>query len=602
VRPPRFRRLTCAAAVLVVLVPLSGCGLFGSDDEAGGAAEAFLTAFAKGDTAGAAGRTDSAESAKAVMDRVRGALDPEHVTARVNGVEVNDGASSAKAKFSITWDLGRDRVWTYPGSFELRAVDDQWTVHWATTVLHPELAEQQSIAVLDQQPELAPVLDREGTTLLETGRVVSVLFEQDKAGDAPAVAGALASALSGFDPSITQQSILDGAAKTPKGQAYQVVGLRMSDYELVKPTIYDLPGVRFTDHPRLLTVDRAFAPALLPSVRKVIEDDLIGKAGWRVVTVDVSGAEVDELYAKTAEPAKAATLTLSSQVQNAAQAAIAGEPTPSMIVAMQPSTGELLAVAQNAKADEQGQLALTGRYPPGSTFKIVTATAALTGGTVTAETPVGCPSTVTIDGRPIPNNNNFDKGTIPLRSAFAFSCNTTFAQLASEMRPDELTKTATKLGIGVDFVLRGATTVTGSVPAAKSTVELAEDGFGQGKVVASPFGMVTAVSTVAAGTMPIPTLLMGSRTAADTRPEPVAPEVLVAVRDMMLDVTKGTAALAGFPDLRGKTGTAQFGDGTNSHAWYVGYRGDLAFAVLLAEGGASNGAVTAAARFLTALG
>jgi len=583
-----------------VLVPVSGCGLFDSDDEASGVAAAFLTAFAKGDTAAAAQETDSAESAKPLMDRVREALDPEHVTAQVNGVEVNDDSASAKAKFSITWDLGRNRIWTYPGSFELRATDDQWTVQWAAAVVHPELAEQQSIAVRDQQPELAPVLDRDGSTLLEPGRVVSVLFDPANAGDAPAVAGALATALSGFDASITQQSILDGAADTPKGQPYQVVGLRAADYELVKPTIYDLPGVRFTDHPRLLTVDKAFAPALLPSVRKVIEDDLTGKAGWRVVTVDVSGSEVAELYAKTAEPAKAATLTLSSQVQNAAQAAIAAEPTPSMIVAMQPSTGELLAVAQNAKADEQGQLALTGRYPPGSTFKIVTATAALSEGSVTADTLLGCPSTVTIDGRQIPNNNNFDKGTIPLRSAFAFSCNTTFAKLASQMRPDELAKTATKLGVGVDFVLRGTTTVTGSVPVAKSTVELAEDGFGQGKVVASPFGMVTAVSTVATGKMPIPMLLKGSRTAADTRPEPVAPEVLVAVRDMMLDVTKGTAALAGYPDVRGKTGTAQYGDGTNAHAWFVGYRGDLAFAVLLTEAGASNGAVTAATRFLAA--
>lgn len=601
-RVSSFRRAAAAIAAILVLVSASGCGWFGDDEEPRGLAETFLTAFAKGDTASAARQTDSAESAKALMDRVRGALDPEHVTATVERVEETDGASTAKVRFSISWDLGRDRVWTYPGQFELRTADEEWKVHWSATVLHPELAEQQSIAVRDQQPELAPVLDRDGALLLEPGRVVSVLFEADKAGDAPSVAGALATALSGLDPSITQQSIIDGASEVPKGQAYQVASLRAADYELVKPQIYDLPGVRFTDLPRLLTVDKAFAPALMPAVRKVVEDDLTGKAGWRVVTVDVSGAEVSELYAKTAEPAKAATLTLSGQVQNAAQTALAPEPTPSMIVVMQPSTGELLAVAQNAMADEQGQLALTGRYPPGSTFKIVTATAALTSGTVTADTPVACPSTVTIEGRQIPNNEKFDKGTIPLRNAFAFSCNTTFAKLASTMRPDELTETAKKLGVGVDFVMRGATTVTGSVPAAKDKVERAEDGFGQGRVVASPFGMVTAVSTVATGVMPIPTLLRGSRTSADTRQERVTPEVLLAVRDMMLEVTKGTAALAGYPDVRGKTGTAQFGDGTRSHAWFVGYQGDLAFAVLLTEGGASNGAVQAATRFLAALG
>ena len=64
--------------------------------------------------------------------------------------------------------------------------------------------------------------------------------------------------------------------------------------------IYDLPGVRFTSSPRLLADDKAFAPTVLPGIRKVVEADLTGKAGWRVITTDPSGAEVEELYAKAA--------------------------------------------------------------------------------------------------------------------------------------------------------------------------------------------------------------------------------------------------------------------------------------------------------------
>ena len=572
-----------------------------SGPEPGDTAEAFLSAFAEGDLAAAARETDSPDTAKAQMGEVRDALEPKSVRTKVEEVGQAEGATTANVAYSVTWDLGGGRTWEYDSHIELRETDDRWQVHWSPTVIHPKLAQQQAIAVQGEQPELAPVLDRDGNLVLAPSRVISVLLEKEKAGNVRAVAGALATALDGFDRTITQASILAGAAKAPAGQPYQVVALRQTDYDLVKPAIYDLLGVRFTSAPRLLPNDKAFAPTLLPGIRKVVEADLTGKAGWRVITTDPTGAEVEELYAKAAEPAEAATTTLSVGVQRAAQAAVNAEPNASMLVAMQPSTGELLAVAQNAPADKQGPIALMGRYPPGSTFKIVTAAAALAAGKVTAATPLGCPATIVVDGREIPNSGKFDKGTIPLSSAFAFSCNTTFAQLATAMGPSELTGTAKQLGLGVDFVMPGATTVTGSVPVASNVVERAEDGFGQGRVVASPFGMALLVSTVATGTMPTPALLRGATTEADSRVEPVSPQVLDGVRAMMQEMVRITPALAAFPGLRGKTGTAQFGDGKHAHGWFVGYRGDLAFAVLLTGAEKSSKAVTAAARFLSGL-
>lgn len=591
-------RVTRLLFAVLISLPLVACS---SEPTPGDTVEAFLNAFAKGDLDAAAKETDAVESAKKQMAAVREALEPKSMKARLKGVDQADGESTAIATYQLTWDLGNNRIWSYNSDLEVNSRDGSWQVHWVPTVIHPKLAQQQAIAVQGQQPELAPVLDRDGNLVLEPTRVISVLLEKDKAGDVAAVAGALATNLSGFDNTITQQSILDGVAKTPAGQPYQVVALRQNDYDKVKPAIYDLPGVRFTSAPRLLPNDKAFAPTVLPGIRKVVEADLTGKAGWRVITTDPTGAEVEELYSKAAQPAKAAATTLSVGVQNAAQAAVNAEPTPSMIVAMRPSTGELLAVAQNPVADQQGPIALMGRYPPGSTFKIVTATAALSAGKVNGATPVGCPATITIEGREIPNSGKFDKGTIPLSTAFAVSCNTTFAQLASEMGPSELTDAAKNLGLGVDFVMPGATTVTGSVPPATGIVERAEDGFGQGKVVASPFGMALVVSTVATGTMPTPSLLRDAETKADSKVAPVPQPVLDGVRAMMLEMARSTPALGGFPELRGKTGTAQFGDGTHSHGWFVGYQGDLAFAVLLTGAEVSSKAVAAAARFLSGL-
>lgn len=598
-----FRRPAALAAALLAALPLTACGLFGEDTTAEDIAEQFLAAFAGGDTATASTHTDSAESAKALMDQVRGSLKPATVIAQVRKVEQDGGQGDARADYEVTWDLGRGRLWTYEATFDLRAAEDTWKVRWAPTVLHPKLTAGQTLAVENLEPQLAPVLDRDGTPLLQPVRVISVLFEQAKAGDAGAVAAALSGALSGLDPAITPQSIMEGAAKAG-AEPYQVVALRDSDYQAVRQSIYDLPGVRFTSAIRLLPPDRGLAPALLPGIRSMVEKQVEGESGWRVHTVDSTGAEVEEFFAKPVKPAEAVRTVMSKRLQEAAQAAVAELPTPSMLVALQPSSGDVLAVAQNAAADKEGLLALTGRYPPGSTFKVVTAAAVLASGKLTAETPVGCPPTTTVNGRVIPNSNRFDKGVVPLRTAFAFSCNTTFADLAVTMGPKELTDMARSLGLGVDFVVPGLTTITGSVPPADDRVERAEDGFGQGKVVASPFGMAVVAATVASGAVPKPVFMAGTETKADATPEPVPGAVLGPVREMMREVVvSGTAtALARFPDVRGKTGTAQFGDGTRSHGWFVGYQGDLAFAVLVTDAGESGPAVAATARFLDAKG
>ena len=70
---------------------------------------------------------------------------------------------------------------------------------------------------------------------------------------------------------------------------------------------------------------------------------------------------------------------------------------------------------------------------------------------------------------------------------------------------------------------------------------------------------------------------------------------------MMQEVTQRTPALAAYPDVRGKTGTAQFGDGKHAHGWYVGFRGDMAFAVLITDAGKSAKAIAAATRFFAAV-
>jgi cell division protein FtsI/penicillin-binding protein 2 len=597
-----FRRLLALVTTAVLLGGTAGCGLFGG----GGPEETvdrFLAAWSSGDVAAAAALTDDPAAATRLLTSTRDSLAPQALTAQA--AQVRTATGRATASVDVTWDLGDGRGWSYLGELDLTAVPDTelgWRVDWAPTVVHPQLGAGQLLALRTETPAPAPVVDRDGAPLLEPTPVVSVLLDRTAAGDLPAVTGALAAALSPLDASITQPSITDGAARTADGQAYTVAVLRETDYRSVRDAIYELPGVRFVTAERLLAPDAGFARQVLPAVRTQVGAQLDGVDGWSVQVVDGAGREVSTLARTPPQPGSAVPIGLDRGLQTAAEDAVEPLAQQAMLVAIAPSTGDILAVAQNGPADAEGALALTGRYPPGSTFKIVTAAAAIAEDGLAPDSPVACPGTLVIGGRPVPNIDLFDLGTVPLRTAFARSCNTTFAQIGAQLAPGALPAAGLTLGLGADYAVPALTTITGSVPVAAEEVQRAENGFGQGQVLASPFGMALVAATVARGAPVVPQLIAGEPTQVPVPATVPDPAVLDVVRPMMRAVvTEGSATLlAGLGEVYGKTGTAEFTNDGRAHGWFVGYRGDVAFAVLVVDGGSSAPAVEAAARFLAA--
>jgi beta-lactamase class D len=599
------RRCAGLVALLALLAAVAGCGLVGGDGPED-AARAFAAAWSRGDDRGAAALTDDPAAATTLLTSVRQSLTPAGLAVQVG--QVRTAADSATASLDVRWDLGQGRLWSYLGEVGLHRTaggdGPAWTVTWAPTVVHPQLAARQRLVLSTSAADPAPVVDRAGVPLLQATPVVSVLLDRLQAGDLPTVTGSLAAALSPIEPSITAQSITDGAARTPDGRAYTVAVLRDTDYQTVKNAIHELPGLRFTTSQRLLAPDAGFARQVLPAVRAGMAAQLDGVPGWSVAVVDAAGGAVAALAEEAPKPGTTVTVALDRAIQTAAEDAVEPLPQQAMLVAIQPSTGYLLAVAQNGAADAAGALALTGRFPPGSTFKIITGLAGIEQAALKADSPVACPGQTVIGGRPVPNEDNFDLGTVPLTRAFAKSCNTTFATIGAGLAPEALTTAALQLGLGADFAVPTLTTVTGSVPPAPDLVQRAEDAFGQGQVLASPLGMAIVAATVAHGTAVVPQLLPGRPTEvtkAATAPDPAALEQVRAM--MRAVVTEGTAtALNGLGEVRGKTGTAEFtNDGTRAHGWFAGYRGDMAFAVLIVDAGSSAPAVAVAGRFLGAL-
>jgi cell division protein FtsI/penicillin-binding protein 2 len=213
-----------------------------------------------------------------------------------------------------------------------------------------------------------------------------------------------------------------------------------------------------------------------------------------------------------------------------------------------------------------------------------------------------------VGGKVFQNADRFDLGTVPLRTAFARSCNTTFTALAPRLSADALERTAAAYGIGTPWTLP-VPSFGGEVPSPRDDVERAADAIGQGRVLVSPLALALSAATVVRGRVPAPMLVDGvaAEPGTDHGPAPDVPAAaLPTIRDLTRAVvTEGTArALRGHRGLAGKTGTAEYGTATppRAHSWFAGYQGDLAFAVFVADGDTSgHPAVPIAGKFLTAL-
>ena len=578
--------------LLTFALVASGCSLFESH-EPRDAFSAFADALHKKDSTAAANDTDNADQATPVLKAMFEGMGTD-ATVDIKST-VGDGDNKASATLTYTWSFGPGHQFSYDTTATATKVGDDWRVHWAPTVLHTKLRPGVSFQFSQDKALLTPVVDRDGQPLLNWQTVGVISLSRDHLESAAALAGVLER----FDNTITAESITN-QFNGNQDDRETVIKLREQDLDQVNDDLTAIVGVNVAKQGQLLTVDPNLHSPAIAELPDVWRQAIDATAGWSVALVDKQDRPTDQLASAPPSDTKPVRTTLDTRLQMLAQQAVATDPRPTVLVAIAPSTGAILAAAQNDAATAQGPIAFTGLYPPGSTFKTITTAAALQNGIAGADTPEPCPGSVTIENRTIPNEDNFDLGTIPLAQAFAHSCNTTMAALADRLPADALPKMARNFGIGVDYVIPGITTVTGKVPDATTAAQRVENGIGQGTVTVSPFGLAVAEASLAHGSTITPTLLPDQKTTANAPSAPIARPLADALRAMMrLTVTDGTAAsLKDIADLGGKTGTAEFGDNTHSHGWFAGIVGDIAFATLVVGGDSSTPAVAVTGNFL----
>ncbi|MGH2771662.1 MAG: penicillin-binding transpeptidase domain-containing protein, partial [Actinomycetota bacterium] len=313
-----------------------------------------------------------------------------------------------------------------------------------------------------------------------------------------------------------------------------------------------------------------------------------------VSLVNATGTPVKSLQrypGKLSEPVKT---SLDVAVQQAVEAVLATVPQPAAIVVLDSATGEVRASA--TRPVSEFNRAIGGRYPPGSTFKVVTAAAALGNGMKVTD-KIDCPPEIEINGRKFRNFEGLGLGMITFADAFVNSCNTAFASIASKLPEKVLIDAAGWFGFERDYSV-GLRTPKAAFPEPKDATERAAAAIGQARVQASPLHMASVAAAVASGSWKPPRLVL------TPTPEQLAavpqgpdPSVIKTLQDLMRQVVvKGTGVRANLPGapVSGKTGTAEFGKDVppKTHAWFIGFRGPYAFAVLV-EGGGVGGEVAA---------
>ena len=579
------------ALLATLIFVLAGCG-DDATDRLNTTVHTFADALNKGDASAAAAVTTDPAQASDTLGKLFDSLG-KNPHFEVSAVDRKD--NEATFTLAATWKFGKDdrNQWTYSSTGSASQDGEHWKIGWNPATVAPGLATGPlAYSTLSPDPA-ARVLDRTGAELL-TQQVVTLVNVSPGAD-----VNTVAALLNPIDAGITAES-LQTQLSAANGQPVTAVTLRAENLAPIEEALSVMPNVTLAPQTRLLTTDKALTSPALSGLADLWQRATDDATGWAVSAQTSSGSQ--RVGGQDPKPVADIASTLDVGMSRAAEDVLSPIATPAAMVVIQPSTGDVLAVGQNAAADAEGPIALTGLYPPGSTFKTVTVSAALQAGQVTPDSVVACPGTENIEGRQIPNDDNFDLGQVPLHTAFARSCNTTMGRLAVNLPPDGLTKAAAQLGLGIDYTAPGMTTVTGKVPVADTSALRVEEGIGQGQVTASPFGMALLAAALAHGSVPSPTIVAGQPGKPDHTPDPLPASVADQVKSMMREtITSGTATqLQDIPDMLGKTGTAEYIDNTHAHGWFVGIDGDLALAVFISDAGSSGPAVDAAGRFLRA--
>lgn len=577
------------------------------------------------------------------------------VTVALDSAEINDSEddeTTATAGYTVTWDLSgggeteddeSSDEWSYTTEATLVWDDETevWIPQLASDTLVPGLAADGRVDVETVAAERGEILDSNDEPIA-TDRPVqrigidkSHLLDQLSAEDSEPTEQEIEDALTESATELAEELELEADTYVERTLAagerawVEFIVLRDDDEtEIPFNEIGDIPGAVANEGTMVLGPTATFARSLLgnfgePSAEQIENadgeftagqatglsglqrthnDQLAGTDGL-TITVDNADAPDGDLpasdpveFSRDQTDGSSITSTLDTQVQELAEQTLDDAEVPAGMVVIRPSDGNILAAADGPD-DTSWPLAMSGSYPPGSTFKMVTALAMLRDG-ATPDSTVTCSETTDVGGTTVANFEEYPSdylGDITLADAIAQSCNTVFVDQGDDISPQELHDAAVALGLVPEPVVGYDGAFLGSVPTDTDGAQHATGLFGQGLVEASPLGMATVAASVAAGETVTPVLVsdpavdpsQNENLPGDT---PLTEDEADTLAELMAGpVEDGTVPILqdvpGAPVLA-KTGTAEYveDDEDLAHTWIMATHGDLAVSLFYTEG------------------
>jgi cell division protein FtsI/penicillin-binding protein 2 len=609
--------LAVLAFVVVVVSSRSGPGA----EPARAEAEAFVRAWSGGDTAGMQALVEPVGAPVAAdLEATLGGLPVTKTTVTLVPGPLTGEGDLRTAKVTVELTAPELPPITYDNTITFRKIDDDnnFRVQWSHTTIHPELTGDRKFDRISTWAPRGYLLDANGKPLATVNSDVTIMLRTTRVTDRPGLEAALASTL-GIDAATVEKAF---AAARASGEA-PIKTVNWAAYSKAKPVIYDIGGLFFkTEGPTTGTgsadvqdfvvgktaAANAEQAAALGAPYK--EGDEVGISGLQasqqkslgglpateVRIVDGTGTVVRSVVKVDGSPPSNVKTTIDPNLQSIAEQAVNGAGKVGLVVVDR--NGGIKALTNSSDYNWS-----TAKFPPGSTFKVITGEALLTHG-LGPDSPLGCPPVFTAAGQPYRNFEGEAEPSLTFSRAFTISCNTAFLMAAQQLTGDEMRQAVARFGFTVPYDAGIPMAVQGSFPddgpgAAKSSMAI-----GQGRVESNPLHMASVAATVMTGQWKAPSFL-ADRPADLPSGTPLDPRVREQLEGFMRSVVEsGTATAAQVPGkvIHGKTGTAEFGNKPvpDTHAWFVGYSGDLAIAIVV-EGGGVGGRVAAplAAKFFS---
>ncbi|WP_418345060.1 NTF2-like N-terminal transpeptidase domain-containing protein [Rhodococcus pyridinivorans] len=547
-RGKRGRIVALAVCLVVAVVALTTVVFSDSRSEAQRLVDDFVAALDDRDAGAAAALTSYPNAAEETISQMYDGLSDGTVDYDVTQlVELND--DSGYFTLSAGWNFGEGKDWSYQVTGSVRKLAVGWRVSWDPEVVVPDLSGGRTVHHVRTDAAPPKIFDRTGRLLMEEQTINAVVLDPAAMPDPVDTTTRLAAVLEPVAPVITAQLMQERMAENP-GNRITAVKLRDQDYQFLESGIVSIPGVEVLTTPTLISADRRISTPLLDSLRSAWQLERDRTAGWAVTLEDPEEGPI-QVAGFQGPPPPDLQATVDSQVQLAAKEAVVTAGTPAAVVAIQPSTGGILAADVNNWAMELGPVITHGLYPAGGVLDPVRLAAGL------------------------------ERGVDP-----------------NDVGSDDVASTARRLGLGVDYDVPGFEFETSQIGHNRSgVVQFA--GSDSDENLITPLGAAVLAASVARGSVAAPTIVQGQETVVHDAPEALPGSVIDALRGMMIDnVQNGPASF-----LRGHAGLAGIAAASGEDRWFFGYTGgDLAFAVFVADADGGDRAIKMADTFLRKLG